>query len=191
MKIWETGEIINAEDLNRIERSIEEKATKKDLDNVTATKGEKGDRGEQGPQGLQGPQGPKGPQGPQGPQGAQGPQGPQGPQGLQGPKGDSGMLSDELKILSITGGGTNTRKLQLTEDRNQYCLMQDFTEIVLPKTSKDHLEIQLKFSATADYSLMLPECKLQSEIEFENGKSYTLIFEKVLDEWRCGGVVYA
>ena len=190
MKIWETGEIISAEELNRLERSIEEKATKKDLDNVTATKGEKGDRGEQGPQGLQGPQGPKGPQGPQGPKGPQGLQGPQGPQGLQGPqgpKGDSGTLSNELKILTIAGN----KKLQLTEDRNQYCIMQDFTEIVLPKTSKNHLEIQLKFSATADYSLMLPECKLQSELEFENGKSYTLIFEKVLNEWRCGGVVYA
>ena len=157
MKIWETGEIISAEELNRLERSIEEKATKKDLDNVTATKGEKGDRGEQGEKGE------------------------------KGEKGDSGTLSNELKILTIAGN----KKLQLTEDRNQYCTMQDFTEIVLPKTSKDHLEIQLKFSATADYSLMLPECKLQSEIEFENGKSYTLIFEKVLNEWRCGGVVYA
>ena len=169
MKIWETGEIISAEELNRLERSIEEKATKKDLDNVTATKGEKGDRGEQGEKGEKGDRGE------------------QGEKGEKGEKGDSGTLSNELKILTIAGN----KKLQLTEDRNQYCTMQDFTEIVLPKTSKDHLEIQLKFSATADYSLMLPECKLQSEIEFENGKSYTLIFEKVLNEWRCGGVVYA
>ena len=181
MKIWETGEIISAEELNRLERSIEEKATKKDLDNVTATKGEKGDRGEQGEKGE------KGDRGEQGEKGEKGDRGEQGEKGEKGEKGDSGTLSNELKILTIAGN----KKLQLTEDRNQYCTMQDFTEIVLPKTSKDHLEIQLKFSATADYSLMLPECKLQSEIEFENGKSYTLIFEKVLNEWRCGGVVYA
>ena len=51
MKIWETGEVINAEDLNRIERNIEEKATKQELNSLTLQKGEKGEKGDKGDKG--------------------------------------------------------------------------------------------------------------------------------------------
>lgn len=91
-----------------------------------------------------------------------------------------------LKIVNIVDG-----VLQLTEDKNQFCIMEDFTEILLPDTGKNHLEIQLKFNNISDdFSLMLPECKMQGEISFKAGKSYTLIFEKVMQEWRLGGVAY-
>lgn len=92
-----------------------------------------------------------------------------------------------LKTVEIVDG-----VLQLTEDRNQYCVMEDFTEILLPVIDKNHLEIQLKFNTiNNNFSLMFPECKMHSELSFKTGESYTIIFEKVMEEWRCGGVIYA
>lgn len=195
MKIWETGEIINAEDLNRIERSIEEKATKQELNNLTLQKGEKGDKGEPftyadfTPEQLATLRGEK---------------------GEKGDRGDNGTFNpsttfQELKTQDKTVIGainevfkrdTNLKEiqvsdetLQLTEDKYQFCTMEDMTEITLPSTEKDFLEIHLFFNVEGDITILLPSAKYQNN-SIIAGKFHEIIFTKVKNNWLGGVITY-
>jgi len=91
-KVWRDGELLNAKDLNRLERAVENEQV--------------------GPQGPEGPQGEPGPQGPQGEPGEQGPAGPAGPQGEQGPKGEPGPKGDPGEpggMTSFNGRGGDVK----------------------------------------------------------------------------------
>jgi hypothetical protein len=75
--------------------------------NIDAYMGQKGDTGATGPQGIQGDIGPKGDTGATGPQGIQGIQGIQGATGPQGPSlwgGISGLVTDQLDLVSYVNG---------------------------------------------------------------------------------------
>lgn len=89
-----------------------------------------------------------------------------------------------LKTINIADG-----VLQLTEDYKQYCAMEDLTEILLPTTDKEMLEIHLWFYADVDYSLLLPNTFNQKEISIKANKHHEIIFEKIKNNW-FGGVVY-
>ena len=79
---WNTGDIITAEKLNKLEAGVENEQV--------GPQGPKGDTGETGPQGPKGDTGETGPQGPKGDTGETGPQGPKGDTGAAGAKGDTG-----------------------------------------------------------------------------------------------------
>lgn len=87
-KDWKTGDIITAEEINRMEQGIEDANNRAMTPGPAGAKGDKGDTGEKGETGAQGPQGEKGDTGEQGPAGKD---------GAAGAKGDTGA-----KITSIT-----------------------------------------------------------------------------------------
>lgn len=198
MKIWETGEIINAEDLNRIERSIEEKATKQELNNLTLQKGEKGDKGEPftyadfTPEQLLSLKGEKGERGEQGEKGNDGTFNPNTTFANLKTQNKTviGAINEvfaqnsslkELRIISET--------LQLTEDKYQFCAMGDMTEITLPSTDKDFLEIHLFFNVEGDITILLPSAKYQNN-SIIAGKFHEIIFTKVKNNWLGGVITY-
>lgn len=101
--VWENGDLITSEKLNKIEQAIYRNA--EDIDNIQlipgpqgvpgiqGPKGQDGIQGERGLQGIPGRDGSNGAQGIQGERGATGPQGPQGEKGntgSQGPIGETG-----------------------------------------------------------------------------------------------------
>lgn len=90
-----------------------------------------------------------------------------------------------VETVNIVNG-----QLQLTESLTQYCIMEDLTEIILPTTDKQRLQIHLNFIANGGYTLLLPPVWTQGTIEIEEGKFHELIFEKVLNTWKCGVVKY-
>ena len=225
MKFWVKDEIINAEDLNRIERSIEEKATKQELNNLTLQKGEKGDKGEPFTYADFTPE------------------------QLASLKGDKGKDGREIELTKTsthikwryTGQATgvgwasliplnelkgnfdetttfnklattnktvigainevfrhdtslkeiqiSNETLQLTEDKYQFCTMEDMTEITLPSTDKDFLEIHLFFNVDGDITILLPSAKYQNN-SITSGKFHEIIFTKIKNNWLGGIVTY-
>lgn len=110
-KIWDDGQIIYSEDLNRIEQGIKNQ--------MVGPTGPEGVQGIQGEQGVAGPSGPSGQdgmdgargatgatgaRGPQGEKGDKGDQGIQGPQGIQGETGDTGPIGPAGPAGEGTGG---------------------------------------------------------------------------------------
>ncbi|WP_294402660.1 hypothetical protein [uncultured Clostridium sp.] len=78
--------------------------------------------------------------------------------------------------------------LNLTTDKFQKVIMEDFTDIVLPDT-ENFVEIHLFFNASEEMTLILPDIRWQDEPVFEGGKYYELVFT-FTGEWLGGVVVY-
>ena len=99
--IWNTGDVITKEKLNKIEDGIE---------GIELTPGPQGPAGEKGDTGAQGPKGDKGDTGAQGPKGDKGDTG---AQGLKGEKGDTGAQgpagkdAKEIKTIVINTDATD------------------------------------------------------------------------------------
>lgn len=90
---------------------------------------------------------------------------------------------DTLITTNIVG-----TSLKLTTDKYQTTKMVNGTEIVLPSVTS-FTEIHLFFSTTTDMTLVLPNCKWQSQPTINAKKSYELIFTYTT-EWLGGCVVY-
>lgn len=90
---------------------------------------------------------------------------------------------DTLITTNIVG-----TTLTLTTDKYQTARMVSGTEIVLP-TVTSFTEIHLFFSAATDMTVILPNCKWQSQPTINANKSYELIFTYTT-EWLGGCVVY-
>ena len=90
---------------------------------------------------------------------------------------------DALITTNIIG-----TSLTLTADKYQTTKMVSGTEIVLPSVA-NFTEIHLFFSTTTDMTLVLPNCKWQSQPTINAKKSYELIFTYTT-EWLGGCVVY-
>lgn len=90
---------------------------------------------------------------------------------------------DTLITTNIVG-----TSLKLTTDKYQTTKMVNGTEIVLPSVTS-FTEIHLFFSAATDMTVILPNCKWQSQPTINANKSYELIFTYTT-EWLGGCVVY-
>lgn len=101
------------------------------------------------------------------------------------PKGDTG--GSEETWTEITNDGTT---LALTTDKYQFAsALVTGVEITLPTILLNTVtELHLFFLAQEDLTLILPNCKWQSEPSFTANKYYELIFTYFNDEW-LGGVV--
>ena len=101
---WQTGDLITAAKLNKIEQELKKLGI--NLDNIQLTPGPKGDKGDTGEQGIQGPKGDKG---------EQGPKGDVGPKGEDGTPADlsnyytktqtDSKISEEIANAQLGGGG--------------------------------------------------------------------------------------
>ena len=113
----------------------------------------------------------------------------------------SGFIKDmEGNLLSIVDllleGGKQgiveveieNKTLNLTTDKFQKVIMEDFTNIVLPNT-ENFVEIHLFFNASKEMTLTLPDIRWQDKPVFEGGKYYELVFT-FTGEWLGGVVVY-
>lgn len=96
---------------------------------------------------------------------------------------NGGSGDDSLVATNIIG-----TTLTLTTDKYQITTMVNGTEIVLPTVSS-FTEIHLFFSASTNMTLILPNCKWQSQPTITSGKYYELIFTYT-DTWLGGVVVY-
>lgn len=174
MKIWKTGEIINAEDLNRIERSIEEKATKQDLDNITTVKGDKGDpfRYEDftAEQLLS-------------PKGAKGDKGDRGEQGLKGDKGNDGTFNpnttfQELKTESKTViGALNEVFTDVVNGKKMIAtLINDKGGVATSNSTFKELckEIQKLFPKDWETKTVMPLARHGLGVAYLNGNIYAI-----------------
>ena len=92
---WNTGDIITAEKLNKLEAGVENEQV--------GPQGPKGDTGEAGPQGPKGDTGETGPQGPKGDTGAAGAKGDTGAQGPAGASVTAIVLTTDAEG-KVTGG---------------------------------------------------------------------------------------
>lgn len=82
----------------------------------------------------------------------------------------------------------NTGILTLTTDKYQTATMIDGTEIVLP-TVTELTEIHLFFNVSSDMTLILPNCKWQSQQTITANKTYEVIFTYIT-EWLGGWIIY-
>ena len=98
-------------------------------------------------------------------------------------------INNKLKeTLVNVNVDTETLILNLTKDKYQKTTLIEGTEIKLPVV-EDFIEIHLFFDFTSETNITLPQCKWQSAVVLEVGKSYELIFTYTT-EWLGGCIAY-